>query len=477
MGEESSKGPHHEPQRATQLGDDREEDGLLPEGQRRDEVDVDSIMGEGPVAEILARQGSPKGHHDEYDDDPHPPPIPRRDNTDAAAAPTFYGSLAIKCMKADDDEDDAMASYFLHLPQARYHQGGDEDEKFEKDGLQRGDSEAGISTLTGDVPFEPEQSRRWSNAEEPPVNADSANITHSFSISQDPEQISKYGVSQFAFQLAGNDKVFRRFLAISILLMLLLATLVVCAIFKFKDDETNIHLTEDASSSTPSFSNSTAPTNPPENPPTSSPLPSSMAPFPTESTISDLYGLIVQLIRDIIPSSVQALLDQTSPQYQALQWLIEDLQERPIVSNTKILQRLSMAIVFFGMNGDSWTNGEGWLSSDDICQWFSTSTDPTCNDEGLMQRLELQSNNLVGYIPDEIRLLSESLLVLNLSQNRLVGEIPEKLGELTNLSLVKLESNDLAGTIPSVMCEQPVDAVVALFVDCSEVACSCCEGC
>jgi hypothetical protein len=137
-----------------------------------------------------------------------------------------------------------------------------------------------------------------------------------------------------------------------------------------------------------------------------------------------------------------------------------------------------MAIVYFGMNGANWIFSEGWLSSDDICEWFSTSTNPTiCNDEGLLQRLELQNNNLLGDIPEEIQLLSESLLVLNLSQNRLVGPVPESLGELTNVSLVRLEANNLDGTIPSTLCDRQAEPLVTLFVDCSKVTCSCCERC
>ena len=457
----------------------------------------------------------------------------------AAAAPApadtslFPGGVVPKYVDSDDDddEDESTSPYFVQemgggtTKRGKNPEEDQECEMYDEEALQAGQSQAGISTLTGDTllrygqmgsPFEYEHPKWWLDLEEKkrrklqdiartretshqntkkqPDQVQLA-ITKTFSNSQEDttpsssseKETSKYHAccSRFVRQVAGNDKMFRRFVALSIFAILLFAALAIYAIVESTQKDSN-QTNGSASSSSSLTPPSTAPANqqPQENDnptaPTSSPLLSSSTPLPTTAAaiISDPYGFMVKLIREIHPSSLQALLDQTSPQYQALEWLIDDLKDQPVLSNSQILQRWTLAIIYFGINGDHWAYNDGWLSSDDICEWFSTSTNPTiCDDQGLLQRLELLNNNLLGDIPDEIQLLSESLLVLNLSQNRLEGAVPESLGELTNVSLVRLEANNLEGTIPSTLCDRQGEGLVTMFVDCSEVTCSCCERC
>lgn len=500
MRETKSEAMHHEPQDDILLGDS---------------AGSTIFDGVSTVSEMLAGMGSPKGHHRDYhdDDDPHPPPVPRRDKNDVRPSGTVPSlrrhaeeQLEVETKRQDQTitatptatassmtrdhnavQPFRMSAYFVHVP----HQGG------------AGSSQGAISSLTLDCPLEDVPLREVLDLEEAKPSkhlekqSDYVDLTttRSDSISDNPlpsssseKETSKNdngGWSRFLLQVNGKAKVSRRFVAISLLCMvLILVSLVVYGIVDSKNGEKNVKIEDGLGS--PPFSNSVAPTDQakgnagdiPETPPSSSPLQSSMSPFPTESPISDLESWIRERILDLLPNAVQALMDKTSPQSQALDWLIDDFTAYPIVSRSKILQRWTMAIIYYGMNGDAWTFSDGWLTSADICDWFSTSTNPTtCDDQGLLQRLELQNNNLLGDIPDEIQLLSESLLVLDLSQNRLEGAVPESLGGLTNVSLVQLGSNDLTGSIPSTMCDRQVEALVTLFVDCSEVACSCCEGC
>jgi hypothetical protein len=66
--------------------------------------------------------------------------------------------------------------------------------------------------------------------------------------------------------------------------------------------------------------------------------------------------------------------------------------------------------------------------------------------------LNLQSNQLTGEIPSWIGNLT-NLTQLYLYSNLLTGEIPPEIGSLTNLSSLVLSNNQLAGEIPQEVCD------------------------
>ncbi|GLT86496.1 hypothetical protein SLE2022_046340 [Rubroshorea leprosula] len=70
--------------------------------------------------------------------------------------------------------------------------------------------------------------------------------------------------------------------------------------------------------------------------------------------------------------------------------------------------------------------------------------------DGLVNLIDLSSNNLEGDIPEEIVKLS-ALGTLNLSQNQLTGNIPKKIGALQLLETLDLSVNHLSGLIPESM--------------------------
>ncbi|KAK7315479.1 hypothetical protein VNO77_34029 [Canavalia gladiata] len=61
--------------------------------------------------------------------------------------------------------------------------------------------------------------------------------------------------------------------------------------------------------------------------------------------------------------------------------------------------------------------------------------------------LELESNNLNGWIPAELS-SCRKLALLNLAQNQLSGVLPSQLGNLSDLQVLKLQTNKLNGIIP-----------------------------
>jgi Leucine-rich repeat (LRR) protein/PKD repeat protein len=91
-------------------------------------------------------------------------------------------------------------------------------------------------------------------------------------------------------------------------------------------------------------------------------------------------------------------------------------------------------------SGDNWNNQEGWNTTNTPCSWNGVS----CTN-GHVTGINLNSNNLVGPLPD-LSALSE-LSTLNLSHNQLSGAMAP-ITALPKLQTALLEHNNLQGVIP-----------------------------
>ena len=123
----------------------------------------------------------------------------------------------------------------------------------------------------------------------------------------------------------------------------------------------------------------------------------------------------------------------------------------------------ALKALYDATGGAAWLINRRWnMSNADLCKWNLTDsclgeycvdsyislllncTTPTSH----VTRLQLESNNLRGFIPTELGLLTK-LSMLTLPRNFLSGTIPSELGLLEKLSYLDLGSNDLSGAIPS----------------------------
>ncbi len=104
---------------------------------------------------------------------------------------------------------------------------------------------------------------------------------------------------------------------------------------------------------------------------------------------------------------------------------------------------IALVALFNATNGTDWNHNDGWLK-DSVYKWYGVTLDAN----GRVTELALVSNNLNGYIPPEIGLLTE-MIDLNLSVNHLTGHLPEEIGNLTKLTDLYLLSNNLEGKIPA----------------------------
>lgn len=102
-----------------------------------------------------------------------------------------------------------------------------------------------------------------------------------------------------------------------------------------------------------------------------------------------------------------------------------------------------LAALYEATDGDNWTTS--WdLSNCDVCSYFGI----TCNEDGQIIRIDLDENNLTGFIPLEIGDF-ENLEDLFLKGNNLSDSIPSSIGKLISITSLQLTSNQLLGPIPS----------------------------
>jgi hypothetical protein len=168
----------------------------------------------------------------------------------------------------------------------------------------------------------------------------------------------------------------------------------------------------------------------------------------------------------VSPSSASSLDDTTSPQFRALEWLSQGLTNTNITSSrilgrrlqeldSKLIQRWTLAVIFFSTGGDfdgnsttllsNWTLDSGWLEPTSECEWSFV----VCDDAGSITELTIEDNGLIGDIPPEIGLLGETLVTLSFNTNGLMGTLPTTVGQLKGLNRLSLQNNMLTGPLPT----------------------------
>eukprot|EP00584_Thalassiosira_punctigera_P010890 CAMPEP_0172545930 /NCGR_PEP_ID=MMETSP1067-20121228/15767_1 /TAXON_ID=265564 ORGANISM="Thalassiosira punctigera, Strain Tpunct2005C2" /NCGR_SAMPLE_ID=MMETSP1067 /ASSEMBLY_ACC=CAM_ASM_000444 /LENGTH=984 /DNA_ID=CAMNT_0013332767 /DNA_START=290 /DNA_END=3244 /DNA_ORIENTATION=+ len=163
-------------------------------------------------------------------------------------------------------------------------------------------------------------------------------------------------------------------------------------------------------------------------------------------------------IRDVLlsasPSSEAALADEGSPQSRAFDWIYGSNASG--ISDRRLVQRWVLASFYYGANGDEWIVKTGWMEAgEDECRWYGVS----CL-AGIISKLELEQNRLVGEIVPEVAVWRHYLYVLSLGndygapeeeKNRFVMPVPSFLGDLTYLSFLNLEGVGMTSTIPETL--------------------------
>jgi len=119
----------------------------------------------------------------------------------------------------------------------------------------------------------------------------------------------------------------------------------------------------------------------------------------------------------------------------ALQWLIETDPAiktlDTLAGEVKLLQRYTLATLYFSTDGPSWTNSQGFLTDPDECNWQGIACDATGDH---ITELSLEVNNLRGTLPSDLAQLS-LLAVFDVHANSLSGTIPDSLSTWQKLTM------------------------------------------
>jgi hypothetical protein len=107
-----------------------------------------------------------------------------------------------------------------------------------------------------------------------------------------------------------------------------------------------------------------------------------------------------------------AAADASSPQAKALDWLQKDPLYDKYENVYRLNQRYALAVLYYSTNGASWNNRSGWLSNTSECLWYiyddpGSEDDDKCPDDSRLSILDMDGNGLAGTIPTELELLTD----------------------------------------------------------------------
>ena len=166
---------------------------------------------------------------------------------------------------------------------------------------------------------------------------------------------------------------------------------------------------------------------------------------PTET--GDVVSIVTGALEGVGGSD--PLANPNSPQYRALEW-IQGNENMDTYPATRVVQRYVMASLYYSTVGNTWFVSEGWLTNEDECQWYTAATEkPVCNVDGLLDVLDLNSNNVTGRIPwVDLSTLADQLVEVDFQNNSVSGSFPTQMGLLTKLTTLNMYGNQMSGTLP-----------------------------
>lgn len=150
-------------------------------------------------------------------------------------------------------------------------------------------------------------------------------------------------------------------------------------------------------------------------------------------------------------------------------------------------EREILKIFYETTNGINWYRNDNWCTDKPLDEWYGIKVNRNLNNF-IVTEIDLKNNNLRGSLPGVIGQL-RNLTILKLNINRLTnklpiglfnlknlkrlnfrenyfkGEIPSEIGNLKNIEYLNLSLNKLSGKIPYSMCI--LKKLNELFLNCN----------
>jgi Leucine-rich repeat (LRR) protein len=117
-------------------------------------------------------------------------------------------------------------------------------------------------------------------------------------------------------------------------------------------------------------------------------------------------------------------------------------------NSVELSDSLALVELFNQTGGETWTNSLNWLNTP-VEMWFGITVE-----NNRVTEIKLNSNNLSGKLPQELKDLSE-LKTLQLHSNNLSDTLPTWLSQLAKLEYLHLAYNDFTGSIPPQLAQLP----------------------
>ena len=159
---------------------------------------------------------------------------------------------------------------------------------------------------------------------------------------------------------------------------------------------------------------------------------------------TDLKGplprTLVRLELDVLHVDVTNLCVPSDFEFQAWIYGLTDTRFDTCIGNSVELEALTELYVHTG--GSNWNVNTNWLTNTPVGTWYGVDIDVGGN----VVELDLARNNLNGTIPPELGNMKE-LSVLRLNKNQLSGPIPPEIEKLERLWNLNLGNNQLSGHI------------------------------
>jgi len=148
----------------------------------------------------------------------------------------------------------------------------------------------------------------------------------------------------------------------------------------------------------------------------------------------------------IFDLSGPVILEKSSPQHQALAWILDEDKMNLTDTSVNLLQRYSLMVMFCTLSGQGWTFKYGYGSDQHECSWFGVR----CGYNQKVKYIDLSQNNLKGPLPKEIGFFLD-VVSIKLAENQITGTLPTELGSLTRLQIIDTSGNLFSGEIPDAM--------------------------